>query len=438
MLVIPWISLLLILAATASSVPNWDMNEGYIANTLNHDYAEIDNILMPALDHKKYPPILRKPTEEKRTLRSGEIPQYVLDFAPFVHLYSEERYFPYDIKKFVEHFSVKFGNGTVVHGQENGRLHISMLEHLPKHSGIYLTANEDFDKDPEWITGLKNKPSLRNGEIKDAPAILIVVDKGNGWVDAFWFYFYSFNLGPFVMGSGPYGNHVGDWEHSLVRFYKGSPVIVWMSAHGGGGAYHYTNLEKYELDSNHPIIFSARGTHANYVSVGTHPHDLPYQILCDFTDRGPLWNPTKNYLGYTYDGKFVYPAEKNANPRHTGRELDYGNWLTFTGHWGDKQLKSSDPRQKHSLIGGYKYIDGPRGPLKKNLLRIIPCERHKWWNVWNGCNVRQNIKWGIGVESEGYNCGNIFIKIRPAWLRKLLQKVTWGGWFCFIADLIYG
>ena len=84
-----------------------------------------------------------------------------------------------------------------------------------------MTANEDFDLDPEWITGLKNKPLLRNGEIKDAPATLIVVDKGNGWVDAFWFYFYSFNLGPFVMGSGPYGNHVGDWEHSLVRFYQG-------------------------------------------------------------------------------------------------------------------------------------------------------------------------------------------------------------------------
>lgn len=419
-------------------MPRWDVRDGYIANTLEDDYTEIESILRPAYDQHKYPPILRKPAENKKTLRNGEIPQYVLDFAPFVHLYSEERYFPYDIKKFVEHFTAKYGNGTVVEGTENRQLNISMLEHLPKKANIYLTANEDFDLDPEWITGLKNKPLLRNGEIKDAPATLIVVDKGNGWVDAFWFYFYSFNLGPFVMGSGPYGNHVGDWEHSLVRFYQGKPIIVWMSAHGGGGAYHYTNLEKYELDANHPIIFSARGTHANYVSVGTHPHDLPYQILCDFTDRGPLWNPTKNYLGYTYDGSSVYPAEKNSNPRHTGRELDYGNWLAFTGHWGDKQLNSSDPRQSHSLIGGYKYLDGPRGPLKKNLLRIIPCERHKWWNFWNGCNVRQNIKWGIGVESEGYNCGSLFMNIRPRWIRKFLQKVTWGGWFCFMADLLSG
>lgn len=425
--------LLLAILAQGSALPRWQMEDGYIANTLS-DVA-IENVLKSPLD-RKYPPLLRLPKEHERTLKKGEIPQYVIDYAPLVHLYSEERYWPYDVKEFVEHFTITYSNGTLVNGTEN--VNISMLGDLPKKPNLYMTSNEDFDTDPEWITGSKNKPSLVNGEIKNAPATLIVVDKGNGWVDAFWFYFYSFNLGPFVMGSGPYGNHVGDWEHSLVRYYNGEPIIVWMSAHGGGGAYHYHNLEKYELDAKHPIIFSARGTHANYVSVGTHPHDLPYEILCDFTDRGPLWNPTKNYLGYTYDGKFVYPAENNTNSKHKGREIAYGDWLTFTGHWGDKQLEDDDPRQTHSLIGGYKYIDGPRGPLKKNLLRIIPCERHKWWNFWNGCNVRENIKWGIGVESEGYNCGNMFVRVRPKWLRRGLQKVTWGGWFCFVVDLIYG
>lgn len=425
---------LLLATAFASAVPKWKMDDSFIVEALE-EKVEIENVLKLPL-FKNRPPVLHLPKSHERTLKNGEIPQYVLDYAPFVHLYSEERYLPYDVKDFVEHFHVSYRNGTTVNGTE--KLNITMLGDLPKKASIFLTADEDFDKDPYWITGAKNKPSLATGEIKNAPATLIVVDKGNGWVDAFWFYFYSFNEGPFVMGSGPYGNHVGDWEHSLVRYYNGEPVIVWMSAHGGGGAYYYHRLEKYELDSRHPIIFSARGTHANYVSVGTHPHDLPYQILCDFTDRGPLWNPTKNYLGYSYDGKFVYPGETNANPSHVGREVEYGNWLTFTGHWGDRQLKDKDPRQQKSLIGGFKYIDGPRGPLKKNLLRIIPCERHKWWNFWNGCNVRENIKWGIGVESEGYNCGNIFIHVRPRWLKRLLQKITWGGWLCFVVDLISG
>lgn len=436
MLILVW--LLFIFGLTEGGpLPKWETQESYIINSIKTDKMEIDNILKSSNSFKNLPPIVQYPTQEQRTMKNGEIPRYVIDYAPLVHLYSEERYLPYDINEYARHFHLEYKNGTIIEGtMEN--MTLQKLGSAPFHRGVYMTSNTDFDTDPDWITGLENKPSLINGEIKNAPATLIVIDKGNGWVDAFWFYFYSFNLGPFVMGSGPYGNHVGDWEHSLVRFYNGAPVIVWMSAHGGGGAYYYHNLEKCETDERHPIIFSARGTHANYVSVGQHPHDLPYGILSDFTDRGPLWDPTRNYLGYTFDGNFVYPVAKNFNSKHTGREIEYGNWLSYVGHWGDKQLADSDSRQKYLFIGGHRYIDGPTGPLMKNIVRLKPCERHKWWNFWDGCNVRENIKWGVGVESEGYNCGNIFLNIKPYWLKRFLEKLTWGGGLCYLADLVSG
>ena len=296
--------------------------------------------------------VTAKPKSKQRSLKDGEIPQYVLDYSPYVYLYLEERYLPYDIKDFVTNLHAEWHNGTIINGTENG-CNISTLGNLPPSKKVYLTSNTDFTLDPEWITGSKNKPLVIDGEIKDAPATLIVVDKGNGWVDSFWFYFYSFNLGPFVLGSGPYGNHVGDWEHLLVRFYKGKPMIVWISAHGGGGAYYYHNLEKLQVEPDHPIIFLARGTHANYVSVGQHPHDLPYDILLAFTDRGPLWSPVRNYLGYTYHNKRVFPSKTKAQEHHVGRELEYGKWLAFRGCWGDKQLPLLDPRQSFLLIAGY-------------------------------------------------------------------------------------
>lgn len=411
--------------------------DSYIANTLENNDATIQKVFSGSRNFADLPPIIPRPQKKERTIEDGELPRYVIDYAPLVHLYSEERYLPYDVQEYVTNFHVRYENGSIVPGTEND-MNIHKLSELKDSHLLYLTANSDFDSDPDWITGIDNKPNLINGEIKDAPATLIIVDKGNGWVDAFWFYFYSFNLGPFVMGQGPYGNHVGDWEHSLVRFYKGEPKIVWMSAHGGGGGFFYKNLEKYALDARHPIIFSARGTHANYASVGQHPHDLPYEILSDFTDRGPLWNPSKNYLGYTYDGRYATPVKENSVPKHVGRELRYGNWLAFRGHWGDKQLEDHDPRQMHSIIGGYKYISGPTGPLMKNLLRVIPCERAKWWNFWNGCTVRSYIKWGVGVESEGYNCGTFLMNLKPDFLRKILQRLSWGGGFCYIVDLLYG
>ena len=210
-------------------------------------------------------------------------------------------------------------------------MNLDKLANLPNSTDLFLTANSDFDSDPEWITGLKNKPSLINGEIKDAPATLIVVDKGmDGSMPLVLFLFFQF--GTLCNGSRSIWESRGDWEHSLVRYYKGEPVIVWMSAHSGGGDIMII-WKNILLDPNHPIIFSARGTHANYPSVGQHPHDLPYTILSDFTDRGPLWNPSLNYLCYSFDGKHVYPGN-NSNPKHVGREWDYGNWLSFSGHWG--------------------------------------------------------------------------------------------------------
>ena len=65
-----------------------------------------------------------------------------------------------------------------------------------------------------------------------------------------------------------YGNHVGDWEHTMVRFVNGVPDTVFFSAHSGGFAYKYSALEK---DGVRPIGYIATGTHANY-AVCLHPY----------------------------------------------------------------------------------------------------------------------------------------------------------------------
>ncbi|ODV95482.1 hypothetical protein PACTADRAFT_50198 [Pachysolen tannophilus NRRL Y-2460] len=402
--------------------------------------VHVDNAFKSSVRFKGLPPIIPYPLNTQKTLKTGEIPQYVIDYSPVVHLYSEEKYLPYDIKEYVKNFHAEFEDGTkLLNGKTLNINDLSKLSNIFENP-IFLTSNSDFDNDPDWITGVENKPNIYNGKLEHSPAILIVVDKGNGWVDAFWFYFYSFNLGPFVMGVGPFGNHVGDWEHSLVRFYNGKPYIVWMSAHGGGNAYFYDHMEKLESDINRPVLFSARGTHANYASVGQHAHDLPYSILSDFTDRGLLWDPSKNYLAYTAEFNPIKGINVTyANGSIPNRERDeYGDWLNFRGYWGNKQLPGSDKRQVWSPFG-WKYINGPAGPLNKNLDRVSPCQRAKWWNFWGGCNVRVYVKMGNGIESEGNNgCGNFFKKVKPFYLKKILELITYGGGLCWILDLIYG
>lgn len=58
-----------------------------------------------------------------------------------------------------------------------------------------------------------------------------------------------------------FGNHVGDWEHTMVRFVNGVPDIVYYSAHSGGSAYKYTAVEKI---GDRPVSYTGIGTHANY------------------------------------------------------------------------------------------------------------------------------------------------------------------------------
>ena len=98
--------------------------------------------------------------------------------------------------------------------------------------------DEDFR--PETLRRLGKRAS---GGRSDAPAVLITVDKGNGVVDAFWFFFYSYNLGNSVLNVR-FGNHVGDWEHTVIRFSHGKPKAVFFSEHSFGEAYSYEAVEK--------------------------------------------------------------------------------------------------------------------------------------------------------------------------------------------------
>lgn len=430
-------------------------------------FQDIDFLNDPEISRQldKLPPILSPDqlTNESRSLskKLNKVPQYIIDNCPLVHLYSEERYWPSDINEFLTHFRLVDKDGETVQFAD-GHINLTALEDLRPiydasmvnstssiidSKNLFMTANEEFANDPDWLVG--HRPEYGTGLVKEGPALLLISDKGNGWVDAFWFYFYPFNWGPYIMGYGPWGNHIGDWEHSLVRFYMGEPKFLWLSAHSGGTAYQFDAVEKVKklrrVDGkiqnkiiNRPLIFSARGTHANYASVGQHSHDVPFFFmpLSDFTDRGPLWDPVMNFFAYQLEGN------DDVRPMSAREEKLGTSWLSFAGTWGDKQLLGTDPRQKWCPVQ-WRYIDGPTGPLFKHLDRISLCPSFKSWNVWHGCPARHWIKKGEGLDAEkndlvGDNCGVLLYNIRPRWLRGVMRFLMWRGTICFFMDYFTG
>lgn len=308
---------------------------------------------------------------EEQDARS--IPQYVLDYAPYVHLFSGEEFWPCDIAEHLTHITPKL-NYTPIYKMRRDRT-LNNLEELNRVGGrsVYLTSNDNVEERPDWLGGSSNIPEdvgsvMTNGTERpvgrsSAPAVLVVVPKEDGIVDAFWFYFYSYNLGNKVLNIR-FGNHVGDWEHTLVRFKDGAPVQVSLSEHSWGEAYAYSAIEKI---GKRPLTFSATGSHAMYATPGLHPYVLPLGVLHDQTDRGPLWDPSLNMHSYTYNLQNGALLASNHTPQAPT------NWFYFGGRWGDKSYPSSDSRQ-YSFAGQYHYVSGPLGARFKNLGRANVCQ----------------------------------------------------------------
>jgi len=301
------------------------------------------------------------------------IPQYVLDYAPYVHLFSGEQFWPCDIAEHLVHTTPKL-NYTPIYKMRRDRT-LDNLQELNRFGGrfVYLTSDDNVEERPDWLGGSQNIPedvdnvksnvTDRPVGHSSAPAVLVVVRKPGGVIDAFWFYFYSYNLGNTVFNVR-FGNHVGDWEHTLVRFRDGVPEQIALSEHSWGEAYAYSAMEKI---GKRPLTFSATGSHAMYATPGLHPYVLPLGVLHDQTDRGPLWDPALNLHSYTFNLQNGALLASNHTPQAPT------NWFYYGGRWGDKAYPMSDKRQ-YQLAGQYHYVSGPLGARFKNLGRSAVCQ----------------------------------------------------------------
>ena len=390
-----------------------------------------------------------------------DVPQYVLDAAPLVHLYSKEEFWPSDIAEHLLHIN-SYDNHTEINCTEHTLHNLHELNEGRKGRFVFLHSQDDVEARPSWLGSRYNKPkpypddeqeeedetnteffeaevtkedeeawfdpygpgkkvanpisapsfrvqnrhrrSRKNRRDQSfiippnivqpspsgrspAPAILVLVDKGHGILDAFWFYFYSYNLGTTVFNIR-FGNHIGDWEHSLVRFHNGVPKAVFFSAHSGGTAYTFNAVEKGKGPGREgrPVLYSAFGSHAMYAMPGKHPYILPFGLLADVTDKGPLWDPALNYYAYHYnttsthdqDAKYI-TTNRPLSQRHDTFQPASSNpaaptgWFWFRGHWGDKFYELNDWRQWR-FVGQYHYVNGPLGPNFKNLGRSKVCQ----------------------------------------------------------------
>jgi hypothetical protein len=169
--------------------------------------------------------------------------------APIVYLHPQDPYLPSDISAQVANTQPE-NNFQVISGQYD----LNNLDQLNNQGGksVYLTSKVDITTNPSWLKGVKPDGNGKtNGAVSCA---VITTDHGNGNLDAFYMYFYAFNWGGLVLNFLNLGNHVGDWEHNMVRFQNGQPTAVWYSQHSNGEAFKYDVLEKSGVRASDPCI----------------------------------------------------------------------------------------------------------------------------------------------------------------------------------------
>ncbi|MFT3766208.1 MAG: Vps62-related protein [Minicystis sp.] len=234
-------------------------------------------------------------------------------YAPRVWLAAGERFLPSSVDAFLPNVHKDSGDGVVRY-----------------------TTNQDLGcdscSDPPFLSG------QRPDQVSVPVYAQIVNRTTNGQpsntTDVIYWTFYPYNDGKDVCiglwggslgcvgGYESFGNHVGDWEHVMIRFVNGNPTQVFLSAHDGGAPFNYGDPALTLVDG-HPVVFAALGSHGLYPDARRHTYaTLPNSFtLDDDTSFGIAWDTWNNVVTFGVQSVGSY----------TGSLA----WLNFTGDWGN-------------------------------------------------------------------------------------------------------
>ena len=118
--------------------------------------------------------------------KRNPVPSFVLANAPVSHLYSKEQWWPSDVAVHLTHVMPEV-NFSVIAPSVTFQ-NISSLS-----SDVCLTSKDDVSKSPAWLNSVVGMPDA-NG-VSSAPTTIVLVNKPGGILDAFFFYFYSYDHG---------------------------------------------------------------------------------------------------------------------------------------------------------------------------------------------------------------------------------------------------
>ena len=185
-----------------------------------------------------------------------------------------------------------------------------------------------------------------SGDPRDWVTYVHVYPRTDGDINVQYWFFYPFNR------SAPFFDHDADWEHVTVLVTpRGSPVGVFFAQHGNCSPGVFLGWSEVRKDGEHPIVLSARGTHASYPDQGSVGW-LDSVSACERVDGcpDPVWRTGEA-------GGLMNVGERATLLGSAGvREA-----LAFAGRWGggghfpdSRPAPKGPPHQSGFTVDGFR------------------------------------------------------------------------------------
>ena len=187
----------------------------------------------------------------------------------------------------------------------------------------------------------------------EPPSVYGAVFKSGGKTVLEYWFFYYFDLYQFANPLAPvWQDHEGDWEAvAVVLGAKSAPLLVGTSRHCTGAQRAWAKVRR---RGDRPVIYVARGSHANYFGPGL--QFIPNRCLppqaASLLDQYHVRLPDIVRVGRTIANETVVPITASSP-----------SWMTFSGPWGEAQYVQI-PNQ-----APFAYGTSPTGPAFHDLWR---------------------------------------------------------------------
>ncbi|MDD1770585.1 MAG: Vps62-related protein [Methanomassiliicoccales archaeon] len=264
-------------------------------------------------------------------LTHSEKEDLAASFAPILHFERDERVFPVDVAYFLSCSDLKSAGGSTLisSGLDDGS--ISSEPYSIPGGGYYLDDRYGGINDDGVIARYEADRTTVNDSV-----YAHVANSGDSILVQYWM-FYVFNYGTF-------NRHEGDWEMvEYVLDQTKTPIAAVYSQHQGGQRLGWNELL---LENGHPVVYVARGSHANFPALGQGPIGPGADIV---GADGAAW------LAGTDCGLVVLGEKGEGNRPSEQAWLDFaGNWGQCGGTW-DSMMGKNGPLGPAYREGGSMY-----------------------------------------------------------------------------------